>query len=946
VKIAGKSLTVGSLGNCQTLETASLSVQSCSQIELDVDISALALGDVAIEITNPDPAGCTATASGVFRIAGPPMIAAINPTDLCSDIPTTFTVTGSGFDRGATALVDGVASSSVKFVSDSELQVSMPGLNTGMHDFSVSNGGSCTATKPAALTVDPSPIVFFVDPPVAYGDMAVEVTIFTSGLSAAATQVALVHDGMRKDLMFASAGRPNKILAQVPKGLMPGAWDVVVTNAGGCPGTLPGGLTITNTLSDSLVSSIKPSYASSTEDTAVTISGAGLSGVPRVYLTTSGGTGSASALRAVEVKQGGDALTAVIPSGLAPNTYDLIVVNSDGKVDVLTGGVTISADKPPVVTAVTPASLPANATNKPVTIAGTGFKSNLTVELDCMTTSGARTTVPTTEQAPSGDGKSVVVNVTMSTAAPSGVDAGSVCLVRLKNPDGAFFEYSAFSVTNSSLNLSPWKSAPDMVTARRALSLVAGRPTTTSRYLYAIGGDSGTSNQPTTRGPNVFDTIEASQVDVFGAMSNWAVQRNHLVAPRTAAGAANIGRFVYLVGGHDGSSASNTLLRAVILDPLAGPEISDIDAALSDGSTGLGKGLYYYRVSALRPGDDLENPAGESLSGELLPVQLPERSEKIALTLKWNAVAGAHGYRIYRSPQPNAAAGSLQLLGEISCGTANTQCDCAADPSRCRWLDNGAATQASGTPLPAGSLGVWHAVNGARCSSGDCLLSSAREGLAVTAIHNPSNSAQWYLYAFGGRNQTGTYLDTYEVATLTVNPDGSQTVADFAPGSDTLGVPRADHGVWAMSKSNSNVIASSGTPDDVWVYVGGGRTTGDATNKTLEAGKLGAGGILNAFVSTDSLNGDLVGFGSGASNDQLYTFGGVAGNSDGTSAQLCDGSGSCAALPDLKAGAFNALGAATTRRMFMGATQESAFFFVAGGHDGSNAIKTSQRTVQ
>jgi hypothetical protein len=946
VKLAGKSVAVSSLGNCETLDTPNLSVQSCTQIELDVDISGVALGEVAIEITNPDPAGCTASASGAFRIAGPPMIAAINPTDLCSEVPTTFTVTGSGFDRGATGSVDGVASTSVKFVSDTELQVNMPGLSAGVHDFSVRNGGSCTATRPAALNVDPSPIVFFVDPPVAYGNIPVEVTIFTSGLSTAATKVELVHDGMREDLAFTSAGRPNKILAQVPKGLTPGAWDVVVTNAGGCPGTLPGGLTITDTLSDSLVSSINPSYASTTEDTAVTISGAGLSAVPRVYLTTSAASGSARALRAVEVKQGGDALTAVIPSGLAPNTYDVIVVNPDGKVDVLNGGVTITSDKPPVVTAVTPASLPSNASNKPVTISGTGFKANLTVELDCMTSNGTRTKVPTTEQAPSGDGKTVVVNVTMSNATPSAVDAGSVCLVRLTNSDGAFFEYSAFSVTNSSLNLSSWKSAPDMVVPRRALSLVAGRPTTTSRYIYAIGGDSGTGNQPATRGTSVFDSVEASQVDVFGAMSDWAVQRNHLVAPRTAAGAASIGRFVYLVGGHDGTSASNTLLRAAILDPLAGPEFSDVDAALSDGSKGLDKGLYYYRVAALRPGDDRDNPGGEGLSGELLPVQLPERSEKIALTLKWNEVAGAHGYRIYRSPQPNAAADSLQLLGEITCGTANSACDCAADASRCRWLDEGAATQSSGSPLPAGSLGVWHAVNGARCSSGDCLLASAREGLAVTAIHSPSNSAQWYLYAFGGRNQSGTYLDTYEVATVTVNADGSQTVADFAPGSDTLGVPRADHGVWAMSKSNSNVIASSATPDDVWVYVGGGRTTLDATNKTLEGGKLGAGGILNPFVSTDPLNGDLVGFGTGASNDQLYTFGGVAGNNDGTSAQLCDGSGSCAALPDLKPGAFNALGAATTRRMFTGSTQESAFFFVAGGHDGSNAMKTSQRTVQ
>ncbi|HKP62861.1 MAG TPA: IPT/TIG domain-containing protein [Polyangiales bacterium] len=941
-----ESFDVSELEGCGKIAQDDADAESCDTARLTLAKDALPVGLHDLVLTNPESAACHTEEKLQLRIAGLPTISGVNPTELCSDVSTMFTVSGTDFDPSATVKVDDVEATSVAFVSATELGVSMPGLSPGMHNLTVTNAGSCSATRQMALTVDPSPIVFFVDPPVTYREIPVEVTIFTSGLSSAATKVELVHDGMRKELTFTSAGRPNKILAQVPADLAAGAWDLVVSNGGGCPGTLPGGLTVTDTLTDALVSSIKPSYASTTEDTAVTISGSGLSAVPRVYLTASGTSGSAKALRAVEVKQGGDAVTAVIPSGFTPGTYDLIVVNPDGKVDVLDDGVTITADKPPVVTSVTPASLPSNATGRAVTIAGTGFKTGLSVELDCQTTSGTRTTIPTTEMAPSGDGKSVFVSITMSMATPTAVDAGSVCLVRLTNSDGAFFEYSAFSVTNSSLNLSPWKDAPDLQTARRALALVAGRPTTTSRYLYAIGGDSGTANQPASRGTSVFDSIEASQVDVFGAMSDWSVQRNHLTAPRTAAGAASIGRFVYLLGGHDGTSATNTLLRAAILDPLAGPEITDIDAALSDGQKGLNKGLYYYRVSALRPSGDLHNPGGETLGGELLPVQLPERAEKIALTLKWNEVAGAHGYRIYRSPQPNAAADSLQLLGEIVCGAAGDSCNCGSDPSRCRWLDDGAATQASGTPLPAGSLGVWHAVDGARCTSGDCLLASAREGAAVTAFENPANASQWFLYAFGGRNASGTYLDSYEVATVTIASDGSQTVADFAPGTDTLAVPRADFAVWVMSKHNSNEIASSGTPDDVWVYAGGGRTTGDATNLTLEAGKLGAAGILNAFVATDPLKGALVGFGSGASNGQLYTFGGIAGNSDGTSAQLCDGMGSCGALPDLKSGAFNALGAATTRRMYTGSAQESAFFFVAGGHDGSNAIKSSQRTVQ
>ena len=939
VRLAGQSVDVASLDGCEDLETTGLSVKRCEHITLAVDPTQYAVGDVAVEVQNPDPAGCNASATGVLRIVGKPAISSIAPSDLCSDLVTTFTVRGSGFDRGARASIDGT-DAMVSFVSDSEVSVTTPPLAAGTHAFTLSNAGSCEVTQAAALTVEASPIVFFVDPPSIYNAMPVDITVFTSGLAANATKVELVRDQERHELTFMHAS-PNKIIAHVNTGLAAGAWDVVVTNAAGCPGTLPGGLIVDDMLSAALVSSIKPSFAYTGADTAVTISGAGLAPVPRVYLTPSSGSGTALALRAVEVKSGGGSLTAVIPSGLSAGTYDLIVVNPDGKVDALTNGVTITAAKPPVITNVTPASLAANA-SATLTLSGSDFRSNLTVELDCRNSDASRITVPTTEQSPSNGGTNVDVSVTLS----SSVGAGAVCLVRLTNQDGASFEYSAFSVTNASLNLATWSAAPDLTTARRALSLAAGRPTFASRYVYAIGGDQGVANDPNGRGATVYDSVESSQVDVFGAMSSWSTQRNHLPGARTGAGAVTVGRFVYLLGGRDGSAVHAELYRASILDPLAGPTIDDLDAVLGDGQ-GLSKGLYYYRVAALMRGDNAANPGGEMLAGELLPVQLPERSEKIALTVKWSAVSGAHGYRVYRSPTPGAAADSLQMIGEITCGSdPNASCDCGADPSKCRFQDSGATPDASKTPLPAGSLGVWHAVAGARCSSADCSLGTAREGFAIATVQDPNDASKWFVYAFGGRDSAGAYLDTYEVATVTIAADGGQTVSDFVPGSDTLEVPRADHGVWVMSKQNSRIIASSGSPNDVWIYVGGGRTTAGATNTTLEAGKLGSNGVLNAFVSTDPLKGALVGFATGASNDQLYTFGGIAGTADGTSAQLCDGMGSCGPLPDLKAGAFNALGSATTKRMYGAATQESAFFFVAGGHDGQNAISSTLTTVQ
>jgi hypothetical protein len=142
------------------------------------------------------------------------------------------------------------------------------------------------------------------------------------------------------------------------------------------------------------------------------------------------------------------------------------------------------------------------------------------------------------------------------------------------------------------------------------------------------------------------------------------------------------------------------------------------------------------------------------------------------------------------------------------------------------------------------------------------------------------------------------------------------------------------------------VIRSSGTPQDTWLYVGGGRTTAGALTRDNEASLIGASGALTGLSTTDGLNADLAGFGTGASNDQLYTFGGQT-SSNGSSAALCPSIGmGCGALPDLQPGAFNSLAQAATQRMFMGHTQESAFFFLVGGYNGTTAVATTQRTVQ
>ncbi|MDH5672857.1 MAG: hypothetical protein OEZ06_11955 [Myxococcales bacterium] len=975
----GTAITPTNVADCTELATASAEViQSCNTIEATLVLDASHTADVGtmldLTVANDQVLSCSLSDTYVLTVVDPPTITGVDipgtveDTQVCADTTLTLEIAGTGYVEGTTVELRNdtgtQAADSVTIGSDTMLTATWNGgiaydAADPTFDLYVLAGGGCDSDPVInAIEVNPEPLVFFVDPPVVFNGIAVDVTVFTSGLNAnsSLSSIELIDgSGVTTELSVVATPRSNRIVANIAgidggtsqPTFAAGDYTVKVSSTIGCVGELPGGVTLTATLNDALLSSVDPNYVSSTTATAVTVTGSGLSGSPRLYLSPTGDNGTATALRAVEV-QDASLLTAVVPSGVAAGSYDLILVSEAGEVDVLAAAVVVTATEPPEIESVVPASIVNNAATN-VTLQGSGFDVD-TVVLDCRQPDSSQIMVAGTIQG-SPTATEVVVNFD---AGAAGADAGSVCLVVLSNTDGSSFGYSALSLTNSSLNLSSWVDATNMNDGRRALALEAGRPTNTSRYLYAIGGDAGMAGDEQAIG-TLYESVESASVDVFGTMSSWSYQRNDLsaavvagsvaAAPRTQAGSARIGRFFYLTGGYDGSSAVGTVLRAEVLDPLAVPDVEDLDAHLGNGSVGLSGGLYHYRVAAIFPSDDNNNPGGESLAGELLPVQLPDRSEKIVLTLTWSEIPGAHGYRIYRSPVADAGPDSVQLLAETSCGVDSTGvCNCSASAEQCQLEDDGSLTTTGGeTPMPRGSLGVWHAVDGSRCGDVDCELNTARESHAAVAVEDPAMPGTFYLYAFGGRDGGGGYLDSYEVATVVVDSGGDHMVGDFTetPG---LAAPRAELGAYVFTDANAVQVQSS----EVWVYIAGGRDSGGFSN-FVEANAVGAGGSLEPLTLLDAADrhGNLAGYGYGQANNQLFAFGGGGGSASGggVSAEVCD-TASC--LPDLQPGAWNSLGPGNNSavRIYMGSAQESAFFFLAGGHDGSSALATTEQTVQ
>lgn len=919
VTVNGVDVVPDSVDGCETVDNAGFDAEICNSFTVTVDLTGLPLGGVDVSVTNPEIVGCGVSTSTVLNIVGPPTVTGVEPGEICSDQAQTFTLRGTNFGPNPTVMVGNVAAEMVTVVSPEEMTVTFTeGVPAGTYDITVDNGDGCSAVSQGVLLVNPTPITFFVDPRVVYNDITVEVTIFTSGLTEDAASVELIdaNGNVTNVTGFISPVRPNRILATLPAGIPAGDYDVRVTSQDGCGSVINGRLTITDNLTLTL-DSIDPSYVSPTVDTAVRIEAgmpASFVSTPRAYLTPNPANANvrATALRAV-VQVDGDTLTGIVPGGMSPGAYDLIVVNPTGEVGVLDTAVTVTPNEPPVINTVTPASLASNA-NYPVTIAGSDFDpAGVTVSLTCQDPTGTVADYPATVSANSATSITAVV--------PSGsLAAGTICVVTVTNTaEGSSFTYSAISITNSSFNLSPWEATTPMNTARRGLALVAGRPTNTSRYLYAVGGDSG--NAGTT-----FTSTELTPVGQFGELSGWFDQKNQLPSPRAFAGRERIGRFIYLLGGTDGTVAQDTAWRAQVLAPLDTPEIVDVDAALTDGTTGLGEGVWIYRVSAIYPASDASNPNGESLPGDPQVVELPAVNGKIEISLSWDVDPRASGYRIYRTPAAGDSLDQLQLLAEV-------------DSTNTTYTDLGADTDPMVTPYREGETGMWHPVG---------TLNTARTRLTAISAPIPGSPNTHVLYAIGGRGTGGNYLNTIEYAIVTVAADGTQTVGAWQTATATLGAAKAEHGAFRVGSTDTVAVPVGET----WIYIGPGMNAGGAVNG-LEAFEVAADGNIASFMTVNrTVSSDPQGYACGASNGRLYIFGGQNGtaSSGGISAEMCAApGGQCANIPpDLKSGAWNSLGISmSVGRVYGQAAQESAFYFVGGGVTDTGMATTSvDQTVQ
>lgn len=920
VTIDGAAATVTGVTGCVPLGGTALPTDSCTEITFAVPAGGFAVGTHTVLVANPPPAGCATQVSGSFDVASAPTITSVVPFKVCGTEGDVFAVNGANFVPASQILLDGATPVPTGFLSSSQLEGTLaPGaVSAGLYDVTVQNGPGCEATLPNALNVVDAPVVFFVDPPQVYNGIHLQVTIYVSGVTDDITAVGIRPTGTMlapTPLVFAyDPGRPNRILATVPAATAAGDYDVVIEDIA-CGATLVNGLHVTDTLAIT-VTSIDPPFGATTEPTGVAVTGAGFLPTPRAYLNPSSGVGIARELRAVSF-QDATRLTAVVPDGLPVGTYDLIVINPDGTVGLLSpDAYRVLAAPPPEITDLLP-GLVAKQTGQTVTVLGTGFAGPVTVTARCRAAGGLETVVTAAVGATSAT--SVATTWDMS-----GLAGGEVCVVRLTNADGTYADFSALSVTNPSNNLNAFQPDSDMTVGRRAAAGAAVRMNAVSRFLFAIGGDSGLP------APTRHASVEAAPVDPFGDVGSWAPQRNALPEGRSFISGTVIGRFIYVAGGNTGAPSAS-VLRAYLLDPFEAPDIDDLDLAKGTGA-GLDGGIWYYRIAAVMAAGDPNNPGGEALPSEPLVVQLPALPEKVHLTLYWTPVPGAASYRIYRTPAPGMIAGDERFLAEVAAG--------GTPPL---FLDDGSlSVDPARTVMPLGSLGVWHEVGP---------MASAREGAAIVAVRDPNVPGLHYLYVVGGRGAGGIALATYEWTSILSSAENDQAIGGWAVGGNTLPAGR-----WQMGAVFTDGTRASAVPaTDAWIYVMTGMDGAGAAVNQITAFKVdtadGVGpgdGRLGVAVAVDAPNAGA-GCAYAAGNEFLYLLGGGGSPSNtGRSAKICDlGEAGCGGgppePPDLVN--WNAGFSLGTARYLHAVAVESGFIFLLGGATTTEAASaTTERT--
>jgi hypothetical protein len=687
---------------------------------------------------------------------------------------------------------------------------------------------------------------------VSAGGTSATVTLYpTPGLAQGLYQVRVTNPDLETDLsaceLYIVAGLPPEIASVVP----PFAWR-------GDP-------------SDGILS-----------DQLVTLDGTGFLPTPTVRFVLD--SNPAVSFDAPLVSYIDDSqLTAVVPSesrAMPIGYYQVLVVNPNGLSGRWAGLFEVTSTPPPSITNVDPSRFPINECQMPYKVMGANFQDGAVVSL--LVAPG--TNCP--DGNPPGPGDTCPQPTAFVSQGELDVSP-TLCFtlgfypVRVTNPDGQFATWFAVEVrdpTAGHLNDQFVPSTLALVTARERHDAVAAIDAFGNAYMLTAGG--------TNAANDVLDTVETSQVSVFGTPGRWSesVQyfgpteprgSNRMVTPRSGHAMVRVGRMIYAIGGAAQDTNTTTLVsalssieRARILGYETMPQAYQ---PVAIGGNGLPVGSWFYRVSGV-------GPEGESLASA--EVFLNNAWGRIRVC--WSEVPGATSYNLYRSLAADGRAGTTRLLATDILANQGINC----------FVDDGQNHIAEGwylTPAPGRLRGITQ--SGGTLAAGRWLyrVTAVRDGhetvagyLAEVLLDDPAQAsillkwdaipgATYNLYRVetvdGEREEMGLlvggltmneHLDDGSAAMddptiappdgVAILPPGSLTYWEELPAAQHLFHPREGLDAVAVKMYDGDATTID---EPVFIYAVGGRPDNSGTNyhDSVERAQVLADGSLLPWIA-------------------------------------------------------------------------------------------------
>jgi hypothetical protein len=307
------------------------------------------LGSANVVVTNPDNQSSTLSSAYTYANPAPaPTVTSISPTSGPTSGLTAVTITGTGFQYGATVTVGGAPATTMIVYNSTTITCYTPSGSTGAADVVVTNYDGQTGKLSGGFSYFQAALTISSISPNS-GSTLGGTAITITGTGFASTATVTIGGATATNVNVPNA---TTIYATTPANAA-GAANVTVAVTGNqdMQTTLSGGFTYVQAPPPT-ASSISPNVGYTGGGNSVTISGSNFATGATV---TIGGSAATSI-----VVQSAASITANTPPHVAA-TVNVVVTNPDGQSSTLSGGFTYSTSAPPPETVLVVADFSTNS---------------------------------------------------------------------------------------------------------------------------------------------------------------------------------------------------------------------------------------------------------------------------------------------------------------------------------------------------------------------------------------------------------------------------------------------------------------------------------------------------------------------------------------------------------------------------------------------------------